>query len=96
MLRGDHVVVVILRKMSVHAVTGLAGFSVADVVRQNDVVTSDIKKLSGPEEDAGELRRKELRAGAAGAVQEQNGIRNVAVRVAHGRPKGRIVHAQLR
>src|SRR5271154_4196951 len=96
MLRRHHVVVVILRKVRVHTVAGLAGFSVTDVIRQNDVVAGDIEELSRAKQHAGELRREELFAGPAGAVQKQHGVCDSAVRVAHRSAKGGVVHSQLR
>ena len=94
-LRRDHVVIVILRKMSVHAVARLAGFSVADVIRQNDVIARDIKELPRPKKHTPELRSQELSAGTRGAVQKQHGIGNSAVRVAYRSTKGCVVYSQL-
>jgi len=59
-VRGDHVVIVVLWKMRVQAVAGLRGFSVADAVGKNDVVTRGIEKLSGPKQFSGKNGRKEL------------------------------------
>src|ERR1700751_1390892 len=73
-LRGDHVVIVVLRKVGVEAVAGLAGLSVADVVGKDDEVAGGIEKLTGTEEDVGKLRGEELASGAAGAVKDQDGV----------------------
>jgi hypothetical protein len=47
-LQQNHVVVVVLRKTSVQAVAGFAGFSVTDVIRQNNVLARDIERLPRP------------------------------------------------
>ena len=41
-VRGDHVVIVILRKMSVPAVARLRGFPVTDTVGKNDEVAGRV------------------------------------------------------
>ena len=44
-VRGDHVVVVVLRKMRVQSVAGLRGLSVADAVGKDDEVARRVQKL---------------------------------------------------
>lgn len=46
-LRGDHIVVIVLREFRAEGVTGLARFSVADVVGQDDVVARDVEQPPG-------------------------------------------------
>ena len=48
-LQRNHVVVVVLWKVSVQAVARLGGFSVADVIRQNYVIACDVEQLPRPE-----------------------------------------------
>jgi len=48
----------------VHAVAGLAGFTGADAVRQDDVVAGGVQELSWAEQHAGELGLHELLAGS--------------------------------
>ena len=81
-LRSNHIVIVILRKTSVHAVARLARLSVTDVIRQNDVIGRDIQKLPGPNRTPANWGMQKLAAGTSGSVQEQDGIGNFAVRVA--------------
>ncbi len=87
-LRRDHVVVVVLRKVGVHPVARLAGFSVADVVGKDDEVAGGVEQLAGAEEDVGKLRGEELASGAAGAVQDQDGVGHLAAGVALGLAEG--------
>ena len=94
-MRRDHVVVVILREARVEAVAGLRGFSVADAVGKNDEIARRVEKLAGTEELSCELRLKELPPGAAGAVKDQDGVRDPSLRVAGGFPERHVVQAQL-
>ena len=77
-LQSDHVGVFVLRKMGVQAVAGLAGFSVADVVGEDDEVFGGVEELAGAEENAGENRAEESATVAAGAVKDQDGVGGVA------------------
>ncbi len=95
MLRRDHVIVVVLRKVRVQAVARLAGFSVADVVGKDDEVTRRVEELPGPEEDIGELWREELMTRAARAVKNQDGIGDFAGRVFLGPAEGCVVQAEF-
>ena len=58
----------------------------ADAVGQDDEVFRGIEQAAGPEQHAGELRPQELVPVAAGAVQDQHRVVDVAVRVAMGAP----------
>src|SRR5438552_17541350 len=95
-VRGDHVVVVVLREMSMPPVAGLRGFSVADAVGKNDEVAIRVQELSRTEELTGKLRLHELLARTAGAVANQNGVCDAALRVQQRLPKRGVVQAQLR
>src|SRR5271156_4416032 len=92
-LRGGHVVVFVLGKVGVHAVAGLAGFSVADVVGGDDVVAGDVEELAGTVEDAGELRGEKISTPAAGAVEDEHGVGVAAGGVAGGRAESAVVEA---
>ena len=52
----------------------------ADVVRQDDVVLG-VERLAGAEQLAGKLAAAELPARAAGAVHDQDGVGDDALRV---------------
>ncbi len=95
-LRQYHVVVFVFREMRVHAVAGLARFSVPDVVRHDDVVARDVQQLARAEEHAGKLRREKISSPAARAVQNQHRVGDSAVRIARRRPQRAVVHAQFR
>jgi len=95
MLGGDHVVIVVLRKVRAQAVTRLAGFSVADVVGKDDEVTRGVEKLSGTEEDVSKLWREELMSRAASAVKNQDGVSDLAGRVFLWLAEGRVMQAEF-
>ena len=59
-VRGNHVVVVILREMSVHPVAGLRRFAVTDAVGKNDEVAIRIEELSWTKQFSGKDRLQEL------------------------------------
>ncbi len=79
--KRDHVGVFVLRKAGVEAVAGLAGFSVADVVGQDDEVLGRVEQLAGTEEHAGEYRPQKSRSAAAGAVKDEDGVGGVSAGV---------------
>ncbi len=83
-LQGNHVGIFVMRETHVQAIAGLAGFAVAYAVTQNDEVFAEVEKLSGAEENGGELLLKKLPAGAAGAMKDQDGVGDFAARVARG------------
>src|SRR5262252_250863 len=95
-MSGNHVIIVVLRKMRAKAVAGLRGFSVADAVGKNDVVARGVEKLARPEEFARKNGREELMSGAAGAVQNQNRVADASLGVARGLPERGVMKAQLR
>src|SRR5579859_4647933 len=95
MMRGDHVVVVVLREMRVQAVAGLRGFSVADAIRKNDVVAPGIQKLARAEKFVCKNRGEELMAGAAGTVQNQDRVGDAALRVLCRLSQCCVMQAQL-
>src|SRR5712672_3677999 len=77
-LQLDHVVIFVMRKAHVQAVTGLAGFAMAYVVRQDDEVLRRVQYLAGTEDYAAEIRSQKLPAGATGTVQNEHRIANFA------------------
>src|SRR5581483_983396 len=96
MLRSNHVLVVIVREVRVHAVAGLARSTVTDSVGQNDVVLRRVEQLSWPEQIPGELLAYELLSGAGRAVQDQHCIHNTSVSVELRLAVSREVELQLR
>jgi hypothetical protein len=77
--------------MGVQAVAGLRRFSVANAIRQDDEVTRCVEELAGTKEHSCKLRLKELLAATSGAVENQNRVRDLALRVAHGIPQRPVV-----
>ena len=94
MLRIDHVLIAILRKARAHPVAGLGGFSVPDVVGQDDVILLDVEQPAGNKQHAGELRPQELVTAAACAMHDEHRVRDAARFVAHGRAQRRVMQAQ--
>src|ERR1700685_371157 len=95
-LRAHHVLIVVLREVSMQAVARLARGAVPDGVREDDVVARRIEQLSLAEQHPGEPRREKAAARAAGTVEEQHGVRYTAMLVATGLAQGREMQAQLR
>src|SRR5438067_11656002 len=95
MMRGNHVVIVVLGKMRVQAIAGLRGFSVPDAIRKNDVVARGIEKLARAEEFTGKNGRKELLCSAPGAMQNQDRIGDASLRVARGLAERGVVKTQI-
>ena len=86
-LRLDHVGIAIFRERRPQSVAGFGRGPVAQIVRHDDEILGRIQRLARPEQLAGELRRQELRPGAARAMQQQDRIGHPARRVAS--PAGR-------
>src|ERR1035438_7303799 len=76
--------------MRMHAIARLAGFSVADIVRHDDVVLADIQQLP-PFKQYSKCRTKELGSRAAGAVKDQNGVGRMAASVFYRCTKSGVV-----
>ncbi len=62
MLRGNHVVIIVLREVRVHPVAGLGRFPVANAVGQNNKVAIGVQQLAGTKQLAGKLWPQELLA----------------------------------
>src|SRR5229473_715600 len=82
--------------MRVQTIAGLGRFSVADAVGKNNEVSRGVEKLARFKQFGSKNGREELMAGAAGAVKNQDGVGDAAIRVAHRLAKRRVVQAQLR
>lgn len=59
-LCGDHIVVIVVRKFRVQAVAGLARFSVANAVGNDDVITRDVEQAVACGYDGGAEKSKTL------------------------------------
>ena len=66
-----------------------------NIVGKDDPIARDIERLAGAVELVGELRRQELAAGAARAVQHHHRVVDLAARVAVRLPKRRVVDPQF-
>ena len=96
MLRANHVVVGVLRKMRPEAIARLARLPVADPVRQHDEIAGGVQQLARPEELATEGPGEESCASAAGAVKDEHCVSNDARRVAPRRAERPIVQREGR
>jgi len=94
-LRGDHVVVVVLGELHVEGVGGLGGLAVADVVREDEKVFGDVEGLSGAEEDVGEDWVHQGVRVAAGAVEEEDGVVGVTIGSTMRLAEGDVVEVEL-
>src|SRR5262252_9076384 len=94
-MSGNHVIIVVLRKMRAKAVAGLRGFSVADAVGKNDVVARSVEELARAEELAGKNGREELMARAASAMEYQNGVGDSSSRALHGFAERGVMQTQF-
>ena len=73
-LRGNHVVIRVMRKLRMQTITWFARTAMSDAVRQDDEITRRVQELSRPKQNVRKLRRKKLRARAAGAVSNQHRV----------------------
>ena len=67
----------------------------ADVVGEDEEVFGDVEGLAGAEEDVGEDGVQERVGVAAGAVEEEDGVVDVAGGVAVRRAEGEVVELEL-
>jgi hypothetical protein len=84
-LAGDHVVVVVCGEVGVEAVGGFGALAVADVVGEDEEIFGDVEGCPKSEEDFGKDGIEEGVGVAAGAVEEEDGVVDVAGGVAVGR-----------
>src|SRR4029077_5708296 len=95
-VRGDHIVIIVLWKMGVHPVAGLRGFPVANAIRKNNEVSRGVQKLPRAKQFVSKNGRKELMTGAARAVKNQDCVRDAALRVAQGFAESGVMQPQFR
>ena len=94
-LRADHVVVVVVGELHAQAVGGFGGFALADVGGEDEEVFVDVEGLAGAEEDVGEDGIEEGVGVAAGAVEEKDGVVDVAGGVAVRGAEGEVVELEF-
>ena len=94
-LRGHHVVVIVVGEARVEAVARLARVTVPDPIREDDVVARGVEQRAGSEQDVRELPRQELAARAAGAVQDEHRVGRVALGVAPEAAQRLVVEPEL-
>ncbi len=90
-LRANHVVVVVLGKLHAQAIGGFGGVALADVVGEDEEVFLDVERLTWAEEDLGERGVEERVGVAAGAVEEKDGVIDVAAGIAVGCAEGEVM-----
>src|SRR5271157_3756614 len=95
-VRGGHVVIIVLRKMRVQAIAGLGRFSVADAVGKNNEVARRIEKLAWTKKYGGELRREKLLPSAAGSVKNEHRVGRAPSFILHRPAQSRVMQAQFR
>src|ERR1039458_8243322 len=78
------------------AVARRAGFSVAHIVRQNEVILARVQQLPWPKQHTGEYRTQKLVSRASRAMKDQNGIGCAPAGVLHRCAERGVVHPQLR
>jgi hypothetical protein len=69
---------------------------VSDAVRKNNEVSRDVEKLARSKQFARKDGLQELASRASGAVKNQNGVCDAALRIAHWLAKRSVVQAQFR
>ena len=94
-LAPNHVVVIVLGEAHAEAVRGPGALAVADVIGEDQEVARDVERLAGAEEHVGEDAVEERMRVAAGAVQEEHGVVDLACAVVVRRAEGQIVQLQL-
>ncbi len=77
-----HVVVTVVRKMSMETVAGLARFAVSDAIREDDEVCRGIKRLAWAKKLAAKSGAREGTASATGAVHDQHSVGYVSCAIA--------------
>ena len=95
-LRLDHVVIGVARKLSPKAVARLARLSVTDVIRQDDEVARRVEQLTRPKQLARESSADELRPAPAGAVHDQYGVPHHTLRILPWLAVRAVVDTQIR
>jgi hypothetical protein len=94
-LGGDHIVVVVVRKVHPQTIGRLAGFPVADVVRQDNVELRDVERLAGAEENIGKDRIEQGMGVAARSMEKQDSVVRVSCGIPVGLAERKIVQLQV-
>ena len=95
-LAAHHVVVIVGGEVSMQPVRGLGALAVADVVGQDYEVFRNVLPLAGAEQHIGENGIQQRVRIAAGAMQQEDGVIDVAGSVALRRAEGEVVELELR
>src|SRR6266850_6871420 len=90
-----HVVIGVFRETHAHSIAGFAGLSKPDSVGQNDVMRRAVKQLPRPEKLVGESFSEESLAGAAGAMENEHGVYDLAGGVALRLADSGVVQSQF-
>ena len=95
LLQIHHVEIAVVRKAGAQSVARFAGLAVAHIVRQDQEILRCIERLAGAEELGMEVVAfEESVARAAGAVQDQHGVRNDARAIPNRGPDRSVVQLE--
>ena len=94
-LRGDHVVVRVLREFRMQPIAGLTRSAVPNAVGQHDEILRAVEQLAGCEEFAGIRGGKKAAPRPAGAVQNHDRVANDASGIALRCAERGVVESQL-
>ena len=94
-LQGNHVRIVVLRKVCVHAVTGLAGFSVTNIVGQDDEIARRIQQLARPKQHTGKDGLQQSSSVASRTVKDEDGIGGAPAGVLHRLAQGGVMQSHF-
>ena len=95
-LRADHVVISVVRKLHPQAVGRLARLTMPDLIREDDEVFPDIQQLPRTKEDVGKHRVEERVCIPARAMNQEDRIGGVPCSVVPGLPESYVMKAQIR
>src|SRR5512146_1135543 len=96
MRRPDHVIVRVAGKLHPQTVGRFAGLPVADLIREDDEVSSDVQGLPGPKQHVRKHRVEQRMRIPAGAMDQQDGIDGVSRRVAPRLTERYVMKPQIR
>jgi len=94
-MQRDHVVIVVVRKVRMHAVARLRRFPVPDAIHKNQVVARRVEHLARIEEFVGKIWRKKLAPASTRAVQDQHCVRRPPLSVGRRLAERRVVQPDL-
>src|SRR5262245_27666041 len=95
-VRLDHGAVAVVRASRGQTVARFAPPAIADPIWQHDEMRAGIEQLTISEQLAGEFVADELCSCAARAMQDEDGVADEPLRVAHGPAERTIVQPKLR